>query len=121
MFSAGDAARTLGISPETLRRWDRAGRIRVERDPANRRRVPSDEIERILGERGDRGLSARNEFPGVVRSVTVDGLLAEVEIEVSRPVRVVATITARSARDMGLRPGMDAAGIVKASAVLVRA
>ena len=74
-YTAAEAARALGISLDTLRRWDRAGRIRVERDRANRRVVPATEIERLRG-RDHEELSARNRFRGVVREVTIEGLLA---------------------------------------------
>ena len=79
MLTAAEAARALGISLDTLRRWDRGGKIRVERDSANRRVVPVAEIERLSGSEGSEQLSARNRFRGVVRSVTVEGLLAQVE------------------------------------------
>src|SRR5688572_32133812 len=78
---AGEAARRLGISLDTLRRWDREGRIRTERDSANRRVVPAEELERLRGGPGGEALSARNRFRGVVRTVQVEGLLAQVEIE----------------------------------------
>ncbi len=120
MFAAGEAARALGISIETLRRWDRSGRIAVQRDHANRRMVPASEIERLRAARGTGGLSARNTFPGIVRSVRIEGLLAEIEIEVTDPVRVVATITARSAHELDLRPGSRATGVVKATSVMVQ-
>ena len=66
---ASEAARQLGISLDTLRRWDRQGRIRTERDAANRRLVPVAEIERLRGGPEHHDLSARNRFPGVVREV----------------------------------------------------
>ena len=119
LLSAAEAARALGISLDTLRRWDRTGRIRVERDAANRRRVPVSEIERLKGPEGSEQLSARNHFRGVVRSVEVDGLLARVEIDVTEPARVVAIITRESAEELGLEPGMSAAGVVKATSVMV--
>ena len=119
MLSAAEAARALGISLDTLRRWDRAGKIRVERDAANRRVVPAAEVERLKGGSGSEELSARNRFRGVVRSVEVDGLLAKVEIDVTEPARVVAIITRESAEELGLKPGMSAAGIVKATSVMV--
>ena len=91
-YTAGEAARALGISLDTLRRWDREGRIRVTRDRANRRMVAAREIERLRG--GDRRrISARNRLEGVVREVKVEGLLAEVELEVTRGGRLVAVIT----------------------------
>lgn len=104
---------------DTLRRWDRAGRIRVERDTANRRIVASSEVERLRGGTGSEQLSARNRFRGVVRSVEVDGLLARVEIDVTDPARVVAIVTRESVEELGLEPGISAAGVVKSTSVMV--
>jgi molybdopterin-binding protein len=118
-LSAAEAARALGISVETLRRWDRDGKIRVERDSANRRVVSASEVERLRGPVGDESLSARNRFRGVVRSVEVEGLLARVEIDVTEPSRVVAIVTRESVEELGLRAGMSAAGIVKSTSVMV--
>jgi len=118
-YTATEAARALGISLDTLRRWDRAGKIRVERDTANRRVVPGAEVERLRGTEGSEELSARNRFRGIVRSVEVDGLLAKVEIDITEPARVVAIITRESAEELELRAGMSAAGIVKATSVMV--
>jgi molybdopterin-binding protein len=119
MLSAAQAARALGISLDTLRRWDRDGRISVGRDAANRRVVSVAEVERLRGGRGTQELSARNHFRGVVRSVEVDGLLARVEIDVTEPSRVVAIITRESAEELGLKPGVSAAGVVKSTSVMV--
>jgi len=118
-YTAAEAARALGISIDTLRRWDRAGKIRVERDEANRRVVPAAEVERLRGASGDETISARNRFRGVVREVRFDGLLAQVEIDVTEPACVVALITRDSAERLGLKPGMSAAGVVKATSVMV--
>jgi molybdopterin-binding protein len=118
-FSAAEAARALGISVDTLRRWDRAGKLRVERDSANRRVVPAAEVERLRGRVGDQTLSARNRFRGIVRSVEVDGLIARIEIDVTEPARVVAIVTRESVEELGLRAGMSAAGVVKSTSVMV--
>jgi molybdopterin-binding protein len=118
-LTAMEAARALGISVDTLRRWDRAGKIRVERDAANRRVVSAVEVERLRGPVGSEALSARNHFRGVVRDVEVDGLLARVEIDVTEPARVVAIVTRESVEQLGLKPGMSAAGVVKATSVMV--
>ena len=117
-YTASEAARALGISLDTLRRWDRIGRIRTERDPANRRVVPAAEIERLKGADADR-MSARNHFRGIVRDVKVEGLLAQVEIDVTEPARVVAIVTRESVEELGLVPGMSAAGVVKSTSVMV--
>jgi molybdopterin-binding protein len=118
-YSASEAARVLGISLDTLRRWDRAGRIQVERDSANRRVIAASEVEKLRGAEGSEVFSARNRFRGVVRSVELDGLLARVEIDVTEPSRVVAIITRESAEELGLSAGMSAAGVVKATSVMV--
>jgi molybdopterin-binding protein len=117
--SAAQASRMLGISLDTLRRWDREGKIEVRRDDANRRVVPLAEVERLRGADGLRDISARNRFRGVVRSVEIDGLLARVEIDVTEPSRVVAIITRESAEELGLKAGMSAAGVVKSTSVMV--
>ena len=118
----GDAARALGVSPDTLRRWERAGKLRTTRDAANRRRVPKKEVER-LSERPDRhkagsSLSARNRFPGVVVSVESDGVMALVEIEAG-PHRITAAVTRDSVEELGLAPGVKATATVKATSVMV--
>ena len=118
-YTAAEAARALGISLDTLRRWDRAGKIRVERDDANRRVVAAAEVERLRAPQGEETISARNHFRGVVRAVELDGFLARVEIDVTEPARVVAIITRESAEQLGLAPGASAAGVVKATSVMV--
>ena len=117
-YTAAEAARALGISLDTLRRWDRAGRIKTERDSANRRLVAASEIVRLKGGGGEH-MSARNHFRGVVREVRVEGLLAQVELDVTEPACVVAIITRDAAEDLGLRPGISAAAVVKATSVMV--
>jgi len=116
-YTAGEAARRLGISLDTLRRWDREGRIRTSRDKANRRLVSAGEIDRLRG--GDRhDLSARNRFSGTVREVKVDGLLAQVELEAG-PFRIVSVITSEAARELGLESGTPATAVVKATSIMV--
>lgn len=114
---AAEAARRLGISLDTLRRWDRAGKIRTRRDAANRRVVPASELDRLSG-RSEADVSARNRFPGVVRTVQVEGLLAQVELEAG-PFRVVAVITREAVEELGLEPGSPATALVKATSVLL--
>jgi molybdopterin-binding protein len=117
-YPAGEAARLLGISLDTLRRWDRQGRIRTERDRANRRVVPAEEVERLRGREREGDLSARNRFRGIVREVRVEGLLAQVELEAG-PFRVVSIVTREAVEELGLRPGMTATALVKATSVLL--
>jgi molybdopterin-binding protein len=118
-YTAREAAQALGISLDTLRRWDRDGRIRTRRDSANRRLVSAKEIERLRGGDGLQHMSARNRFAGTVRSVEIDGLLAQVEILVTDPVRVVAIVTRDAVDELGLKPGSPATAIVKSTSVMV--
>jgi molybdopterin-binding protein len=119
-YSVSEAAKTLGISVDTLRRWDRQGRIKAERDKSNRRVVPASEIERLRGEPGSSHLSARNRFNAVVTDVKVEGLIAQVEMVVSDHVRLVAVVTRDAVEDLGLKPGMPATAIVKSTSVMVQ-
>ena len=119
LYSAREAAQALGISIDTLRRWDRDGRIHTKRDAGNRRVVAASEIERLRGDEGAQHMSARNRFHGAVTSVKVEGLLAQVEIAVTDPVRLVAIITRDAVEELDLRPGRPATGIVKSTSVMV--
>ena len=118
-YSASEAAAALGISVDTLRRWDKQGRIATIRDLGNRRLVPAAEIERLRGDPSERKTSARNRFRGVVTDVQIEGLMAQVEIVVTDPIRVQAVITRDAAEQLGLKPGMAATAVVKASFVIV--
>ena len=119
VYTAREAAQALGISLDTLRRWDRDGRIRTRRDSANRRVVSAKEVARLRGDDGAQHSSARNRFPGTVREVKVDGLLAQVEILVTEPVRVVAIVTRDAVEELGLKPGSPATAVVKSTSVMV--
>jgi molybdopterin-binding protein len=121
-LSLGEAARELGVSVDTLRRWDRAGKLKTERDERNRRVVPAAELERLrphpTRHRTGDSFSARNRFPGRVVSVESDGVMALVEIEAG-PFRITSAITRDSVDELGLREGVDAIAMVKATSVMV--
>src|SRR3954462_3804261 len=120
--SIGEAARALDVSADTLRRWDRSGKLRTTRDERNRRRVPASEVERLRGAppRHATGhtLSARNRFPGIVRSVEVDGVMALVEIEAG-PFLLTAAVTRDAVDELQLVVGSPATAAVKATSVMV--
>ncbi len=121
-LTLGEAAKAIGVSADTLRRWDRAGKLATVRDARNRRLVPQSEIERLTTHprrhaTGDT-LSARNRFAGTVRSVEVDGVMALVEIEAG-PFLVTAAVTRDSVEELGLAPGVRATAAVKATSVMV--
>jgi molybdopterin-binding protein len=121
-YRIGEAAALLGVRVETLRRWEREGKVRVTRTKGGQRLVPADEVARLLAERRDRpkvtARSVRNRFPGVVTEVKKDGLAATVEI-LAGPHRILAFITREAADEMELEPGMHAVATVKATNVMV--
>lgn len=118
-YTASEAAKRLGISLDTLRRWDRDGRITTTRDPSNRRVVPAAEIERLRGEREEH-FSARNRLRGTVTEVKIEGLIAQVELVVDEPARIVAIVTADAVDELGLQAGMPATAVVKSTSVMVQ-
>jgi molybdopterin-binding protein len=121
-MTLGEAAAAIGVSADTLRRWDRAGKLATFRDERNRRMVSAEEVRRLTRrpqrhETG-RGLSARNRMTGVVRSVEVDGVMALVEIEAG-PFLITAAVTRDSVEELALAPGVEATATVKATSVMV--
>jgi molybdopterin-binding protein len=120
VYSASEAAAALGISLDTLRRWDKAGRIKVERDAGNRRIVRATEIDRLRGDGEGAHISARNRFHAIVTDVKTDGLMAQVEMVVSDPARLVAVVTRDAVDELGLKKGMAATAIVKSTNVIIQ-
>jgi molybdopterin-binding protein len=118
----GEAAKAIGVSQDTLRRWDRAGKLKTRRDDRGRRLVSSTEVARLARRprRHSTGtaLSARNRFDGTVRSVEQDGVMALVELEAG-PFLVTAAITRDSIAELGLAPGVKATATVKATSVMI--
>jgi molybdopterin-binding protein len=121
-LTLGEAAKEIGVSADTLRRWERAGKLRTKRDVQNRRLVSRREVDRLSRRpkrhRAGDALSARNRFPGRVISVESDGVMAIVEIEAG-PHRVTAAITRDAVEELGLAPGVEATATVKATSVMV--
>src|SRR5687768_7646633 len=121
-YRIGEAAKALGVRVETMRRWERDGKLTTTRTRGGQRTVPASEVARLLSER--RQLSAiaktsrRNAFPGVITKVVKDKVSATVEIQAG-PHRVLALITREAADEMGLEPGMEATATVKATSVMV--
>jgi molybdopterin-binding protein len=121
----GQAAEMLGVSVETLRRWEVEGRLRVERSSGGQRLIGIDEVTRLLAdrrrERPDRPIvaqSARNRFEGIVTRIERDRVAAVVEV-VAGPHRLVSLMTAEAVDDLGLEVGQEAVCVVKATNVIV--
>jgi len=121
-LSLGEAAAALGVSVDTLRRWDRNGRIQTKRDSRNRRLIPASEVRRLssrpLRHRTGTEGSARNRMTGIVRSVEADGVMALVELEAG-PFLITAAITRDSIEELGLAAGVEATAVVKATSVMI--
>jgi molybdopterin-binding protein len=118
----GEAANALGVSVDTLRRWDAAGKLRTHRDERNRRRVSEAEVRRLSSRprrhrTGALG-SARNRFAGTIRSVEVDGVMALVEMQAG-PFLITAAITRDSVQELGLAAGVEATATVKATSMMI--
>jgi molybdopterin-binding protein len=122
ILTLGEAATAIGVSADTLRRWDRAGKLTTFRDDRNRRMVSASEVRRLTHKpkrhETGRQLSARNRMTGVVRSVEVDGVMALVEIEAG-PFLITAAVTRDSVEELALAPGVEATATVKATSVMV--
>jgi len=121
----GQAAEMLGVTVDTVRRWEVEGRLRIERSAGGQRLVPMDEVARLLAVRrrsaSDRPIvagSARNRFPGIVTRIERDGVAAIVEI-LAGSHRIVSMLTAEAVDELGLEVGDEAIGVVKATNVIV--
>jgi molybdopterin-binding protein len=122
-YRIGEAAKLLGVRVETLRAWERSGKLATRRSPGGQRLIPEGEVARLLAERRTEKTSPaltsrRNAFPGVVTKVTKDTVSALIEIQAG-PHRVVSLITREAADELGLAPGMEATATVKATSVMV--
>ncbi len=121
----GQAAEMLGVSVETLRRWELGGRLSMERSDGGQRVVEVTEVTRLLNERRriatDRPIvaqSARNRFAGIVTRIEKDRVAAVVEV-IAGPHRLVSLMTAEAVDELGLEVGKEAVCVVKATNVIV--
>ena len=126
-FRIGEAARLLGVSPDTVRRWADAGRLTTCRTTGGHRTIAGPDLARLSQDRAAEAaskqadgpaLSARNRFTGLVTRVVRDGVMAQVEIQAG-PHRVVSLLSAEAVDDLGLAPGVLAVAAVKATNVVV--
>jgi molybdopterin-binding protein len=122
-FRIADAARLLGVSDDTVRRWVDQGTLPTT--GASPARIPGDalaeravELSRAAADPTDVLSSARNRFVGLVTRVVVDGVMAQVDIQ-SGPHRVVSLMSAEAVRELGLEIGSLAVAVVKATTVIV--
>jgi molybdopterin-binding protein len=115
---SGTAAKALGVSVDTLRRWEKAGRISFERRGAQRVIDPS-QLAALMHERNPREQSsARNRLEGVVVAVIRDKVMAQVEMACGE-YRIVSLMSREAADELGLEPGVPAAAVIKSTTVVV--
>lgn len=118
LVKIGVAAGAIGVSVDTLRRWERAGRVRFERR-GNQRFLAASELARLLRERGASGRSsARNRLQGIVVGVKRDTVMAQIDM-VCGPYRIVSLMSREAADELDLKPGDPATAVVKATTVIV--
>ena len=116
----GSAASILGVSVDTLRRWEKDGRVTFSRSTGGQRTLDVDNLRDLLRERAPQtGVSARNQLEGTVVAVEKDGLMAKIELSCG-PYRMVSIITREAAEELDLKPGDTATAVVKSTSVEVR-
>lgn len=121
-----DAAEQIGISYPTIKQWIYSGKINSIRTPGGHHLIPVSEVERLLGHgeanlMGDRAvdlISVRNRLSGTVTSVSIQGLFAEVAVDVGGQ-QILSIITKRGCEEMKLRPGMQIHALFKATEVMI--
>jgi molybdopterin-binding protein len=115
----------LGVSVDTLRRWEADGRLPMDRSSGGQRLVAIDDVARLMDERRrasrDRPIvaqSARNRFAGIVTRIERDRVAAVVEV-IAGPHRLVSLMTAEAIDELGLKIGDEAVCVIKATNVVV--
>ncbi|HEX6256886.1 MAG TPA: helix-turn-helix transcriptional regulator [Euzebyales bacterium] len=119
----GQAATLLGVSVDTLRRWEDQGRVELARSDGGQRLVPLPEVQRLLGERRTpsrviAASSARNQLDAIVTRVVSGVAAATIEMQAG-PYRLVALTTAESVDELALDIGTRVVASVKATNVIV--
>ncbi|MDQ3788163.1 MAG: TOBE domain-containing protein [Actinomycetota bacterium] len=124
-FRMSEAARLLGVSDDTVRRWVDGGQLTARVDSAGRKVVDGAALAAFARDNAadvhdptSVGRSARNRFVGLVTNVVADTVMAQVEIQCG-PYRVVSLMSAEAVRELGLEPGSLAVAVVKATSVAV--
>lgn len=123
-YTIGQAARLLGVSPDTARRWADAGRVATHREEGGRRLIDGRDLAAFSVEVAQNGTgeeeisytSARNAFPGIVTAVKLGDVAAQVEIQAG-PHRLVSLLTREAVEELGLEVGMTATARVKSTSV----
>ena len=120
-----DAAVLLGVSDDTVRRWIDGGNLTARQDESGRKVIAGTDLAAFARDHATPppdpvgvASSARNRFVGLVTKVTVDQVMAEVQMQCG-PFTVVSLMSSSSANELGLEPGVVAVAVVKATTVIV--
>lgn len=124
-FRISDAARLLGVSDDTVRRWVESGSLPVQDDASNRKVIDGAALAAFAREQAHAapdpsavGRSARNHFVGLVTQVVTDKVMAQVELQCG-PHRIVSLMSTEAVHELGLEPGSLAVAVVKSTHVVV--
>ncbi|HEY2700994.1 MAG TPA: helix-turn-helix transcriptional regulator [Pseudonocardiaceae bacterium] len=124
-FRLSEAARLLGVSDDTVRRWVDAGLIMAGTDASGRKVVEGADLAAFAKKQAVEtadptgvARSARNQFVGLVTEVIADKVMAQVEMQCG-PHRVVSLMSAEAVAELGLEPGVLAVAVVKSTHVVV--
>jgi molybdopterin-binding protein len=123
------AAERMGVSYPTLKQWIYKKKIKVAKTAGGHYRIATAEVERMLGMKLAKpkrksndevmgSLSARNKLRGTVIAVKIDGLLAQVTLNVGGQF-VSGIITSEGCRELSLKPGVAAYALFKATEVML--
>ena len=120
-----DAARYLGVSDDTVRRWIDNGSLASEKNTSGRTVVDGLALAQLARKNAvlpddpsDGTSSARNRFVGLVTGITSDTVMSQVELQCG-PFRVVSLMSTEAVRDLGLELGSEAVAVIKATMVVV--
>ncbi|HEY7679708.1 MAG TPA: TOBE domain-containing protein [Terriglobia bacterium] len=126
LLRLADAAHEVSISYPTLKQWIYRGKIRSVKTPGGHHRIPRSEIDRLTRARTGRrrrpkgleAISGRNKLLGTVTDLQIEGLLAQVTLDIGGQT-ITSIITRRATEELGLKKGMSAFALVKATEVMI--
>jgi molybdopterin-binding protein len=130
LLTPKEAAKLLTVSYPTIKQWIYAGKIRSVKTPGGHHRIPRSEVGHLIGQKVARGpaveerssldaISGRNKLQGTITQVKVEGLLAQITIDVGGGQTITSIITSNACRELRLKKGMHAIALIKATEVMI--